>query len=189
VRASLFGEQADADMTIEENVQTFADRFFKDFNEVKNQSPSSAGIWYLDTSVEVIMNTQRVVCLAMTDNQYTGGAHGNSGTAYISFDARTGRPLGIDDLIFESAETAFLQLVEDRFRKIRGLSSGQSLEDAGFWFREGSFHLARQFGVNPEGIVFTYNNYEVAPYAMGPTTVQVLKEDLVGMTRDPLLWY
>ena len=67
---------------------------------------------------------------------------------------------------------------EKEFRKVRELSDTASFISHGFEFEDDRFSLTENYGFAPEGIVFVYNSYDVAAYAIGPTQIIVPYEGL-----------
>jgi hypothetical protein len=98
-----------------------------------------------------------------------------------TFDAASGRRLERGDCIAAESDLAFVKILEGAFRKARGLSPDADLKAEGFWMAKGEFPLTPNFGVRPDGLVFYYNPYEIAPYALGPTEVVVSFREMAGM--------
>ena len=70
------------------------------------------------------------------------------------------------------------QIGDKIFRQAKQLSDTASLIDNYFEFPEDKFELNKNYGFKKEGIVFYYNNYEIAPYAAGPTEVLIPYNEL-----------
>jgi hypothetical protein len=70
------------------------------------------------------------------------------------------------------------------FRKTRELADTASLSESYFEFPENKFELNKNYGFTKNGIIFYYNNYEIAPYAAGPTELLIPYSDLGGLIRD-----
>nr|MCU0409966.1 RsiV family protein [Bacteroidales bacterium] len=62
---------------------------------------------------------------------------------------------------------------EKIFRAEKQLSPDANLESEGFWFEGNKFYLNKNFGIKNDGLVFYFNSYEIAPYAMGPTEIKI----------------
>jgi hypothetical protein len=74
-------------------------------------------------------------------------------------------------------------LAEVRFRAERQLAPDASLGEEGFWFEEDRFELNDNWLVDPEGLRFYFNSYEIAPYVFGPTDLTVGREALRALAR------
>ena len=53
-----------------------------------------------------------------------------------------------------------------------------SLNENYYEFPDDKFQLNQNYGFRKDGIVFYYNNYEIAPYAAGPTEVVIPYESV-----------
>ena len=73
---------------------------------------------------------------------------------------------------------ALTQIGDKIFRQSKQLSDTASLIDNYFEFPEDKFELNKNYGFKKEGIVFYYNNYEIAPYAAGPSEVLIPYNEL-----------
>jgi hypothetical protein len=70
------------------------------------------------------------------------------------------------------------KIAEQIFRKVKEIPDTASLNENYFEFPDDTFQLNKNYGFKKEGIVFYYNNYEIAPYAAGPTDVVIAYEHL-----------
>ena len=62
---------------------------------------------------------------------------------------------------------------EQIFRQVKEIPDTASLNENYFEFADDTFQLNKNYGFRKEGIVFYYNNYEIAPYAAGPSEVLI----------------
>ena len=102
---------------------------------------------------------------------------------YINIDTRTGARIDDDDLFIAGFREELYRLGEGAFRRARGLGPDESLSEAGFWFDENRFALNDNMGITRGGLVFYFNDYEIAPHALGPTAV-FLRYDQLGSVLD-----
>lgn len=152
--------------------------FVADFPEVTAR-------WSFEVSVDAVYNTDSVATLDIVEFTFTGGAHPNTRRRLVSFDVDTGRLLGAEDLTRDVEGLA--AVAEAHLRSDRGLGPDDDLEAAGFWLPEGGFTLPDNMGVVAEGIVFHWDAYEIAPYAMGPIDVTIPVADLTEVAA-PAYW-
>ncbi|HSL18196.1 MAG TPA: DUF3298 domain-containing protein [Methylomirabilota bacterium] len=139
----------------------------------------AAADWFIEVDAEPLYSSARVATLDLSISSYTGGAHPNARRRLVSFAVPSGQLLGADDLTTDT--DALTAAVERRFREQRGLGPADDIEAAGFWLSDGRFTLPDNLGVVADGLLVHWDAYEIAPYSMGPTTVQVPKEDLDGI--------
>lgn len=105
-------------------------------------------------------------------NDYTGGAHGMNALVCNVFDLTTGETVSEADLFAEGWQdgvSALLKTALDAF-----LAAQEEGEDLVF----GAPAPNGNFSVSEEGVTWTYNPYEIAPYAMGAIELTVRWSDL-----------
>lgn len=109
---------------------------------------------------------------AVAYNDYTGGAHGMNALVCNVFDLTTGETVSEADLFAEGWQdgvSALLKTALDAF-----LAAQEEGEDLVF----GAPAPNGNFSVSEEGVTWTYNPYEIAPYSMGAIELTVRWTDL-----------
>lgn len=154
--------------------------FIEDFAKMKNEVPDLGLGWYFEAKANVILNADSVISIQVDSDMFTGGAHGMYSVSFINADPKTGALYLIDSFLKPGYQTYLNELGEEEFRKEQELADTTSLEEAGFSFPENKFQLNENYGFRKEGIVFVYNSYEVAAYAVGPTEIIIPYEKLRG---------
>ncbi len=119
------------------------------------------------------------LCMAFESYSFAGGAHPNSYNGYVSVDLATGKVLKNTDLV-DSAKV--MPAVEAAFRTHwkAELKGAKNYEEAGFMLSGNQLPLPAQIGINDKKAIFYYNPYEVGPYVMGPTVLEIPLEQLAG---------
>jgi len=145
--------------------------------------PTSQQEWDVDRRATQLPSPPGVWTLAARLFESTGGAHPVTFMRLASFDASTGRRLSPRDLLSPGADTQLLSLAEQAFRGARKLPATASFADSGYWFKDG-FRLPSEFAVTSQGFRFYFNEYEVAPYVMGPTDFTVPFDQVRGLIRS-----
>jgi len=160
-------------------LESLAADFIESYRRFKLDFPESrlAG-WFYENEIRVTWDSLGLVSMVSSADSYTGGAHGAQIRTWGVLDARSGRRLGIPDLVGPEHRDSLERLGEAAFRAMRGLAAEAPLDSLGFMFPGGRFGLNRNFGLDRDGLVFHFNPYEVGPYAIGPTEVR-LDWDLV----------
>lgn len=135
------------------------------------------GNWAVDADYKILLNDGAHLTAQINSYAYAGGAHGLGGSQVASFDTRTGKQLGWEDLIAD--QNALRELAEKAFRKERADAFAE-----GFEFDETfAFKLPQNFGLTEQGILFSYNSYEVGPYAIGATEFVIPFEELGSLAK------
>lgn len=119
----------------------------------------------LDANTEIKLDAAGLLGIAYTTYSYTGGAHGSTVVSYLNLDLASGRVLTLKDLL-DISDTAHLSgEIERAVRANRHIPATQSLKQAGFF--EDTLPIPDTVLALPQGLLFTYQSYDVAPYASG----------------------
>lgn len=166
------------------SLDSIATQYILEFESLLAESPDYPFAWEIEVDGEVIHHTPKLVTVALSAYSYTGGAHPNSAVDLLNFDARTGRKLVIKDLFTDQQKVK--TIVENKFREVREIEAGVSMNDAGFFWGE-PFALPQNFALRKDGIYFYYNPYEAAAYALGPTDFTIPYTAFEGLLREGIL--
>ena len=150
------------------------------------KDPEAGANWFMQKQVKVLRAAGPVISLEATESEFTGGAHPSGATSYLNFDAATGEPVKLAAIVKDGALPRLTAIAERYFRKARELSATESLAEAGFNFPAG-FQLNENFGLSDKELRFTYNQYEIAPYMMGPTEIAVPLAEISDLLRSGML--
>lgn len=154
-------------------MRQIGDEFVQEYEDFKNEGPDSGAGWYYNATSNVEVLTDTLISISVTQDYYTGGAHGGAETYFININPSTGAAFTLDNLLKTGYQESLNQVGEEVFRKVRELPDTVSLNENYFEFADDIFQLNQNYGFTKEGIVFYYNNYEIAPYAAGPTEVLI----------------
>jgi hypothetical protein len=151
-----------------------ADQVFRQYIELTTRIPDYHFPWKIERSIKVLLNHAGLITLHFSEYTYTGGAHPNSWEFYATFQLDTGRELLLSDILTQASQKEELRkIAERRFRSLKGIPDDHSLKSMGYWFPNNHFTLSENFGLGPNGLIFYYNNYDIAPYAMGATKLVI----------------
>jgi hypothetical protein len=153
--------------------------FLNAFKQFQQEQGEDVPSWYIIRAMTVVNQNNKWITLCESEESYTGGAHPNTYVQYRMIDKRNGKQITIDDLFEPTSKNKLLELGETAFRTERGINPNQSLEDAGFWFKDNRFAFNNNFFISDEGITFFYNAYEVGPYSIGSTSFTIPANKLI----------
>lgn len=163
------------------NLTKAASQFADDYETMRKDMGNVGGCWELKTTADTVHAGAKAMTVKFDTYAYTGGAHPNSSLSFYTFNRETGQLLRLSDMVTDT--TALLDVVEQAFRQQQKLQPHASLEEQGYFLREGHFFLPANVGMSQEGLVFYYNPYEIAAYAVGPIQVTVPYAQLDGILR------
>ncbi len=132
-------------------------------------------LWY---TVGLTVNESGYLGLVVHQSTYSGGAHGLTGRVGVLFDLRTGNRLLLRDLVSTESLDAFWrkqlrtllanyrdELFEETYADLESQATNKRLVASSTALA--LYGAKDNFFVTPGGVTFFYQQYEVAPYAVG----------------------
>ncbi|NVJ46301.1 MAG: DUF3298 and DUF4163 domain-containing protein [Cytophagia bacterium] len=166
------------------NFQGLTAELETDYNKIITDFPDYDNPWNLEVNSDILYQDSLFISLASTIFSYTGGAHPNSGQLYRSYDLRTGEAIDLNQLLVAGFEKELNEAAEIEFRMTKEIPPNESLEDRGFWFLNDSFELNQNFAIINQSLIFYYNPYEIGPYSLGATELELKLTDFVNLIKD-----
>lgn len=127
-----------------------------------------------------------VLSLSGAMTSFTGGAHPSTSCIGITYDLITGRALTLEDLLTDECTADVLcRLVVDALTQINEQELlyndfAVSVEDR----FSGDFLADERWYLSREGLCFSFEPYEVGPYASGTITAVIPYHQLPGYLKD-----
>lgn len=168
-------------ITPTQSIQQSQKTFIQEYTKFIHNNKDSEQSWYSQTNITVPYQNNRLVCLNIEMDDYTGGAHGMYMTIYNNYDKKKKQVLVMHRLFTPENLNKLLKLVEPKFRESNELKPDADLEASGYWFKDNIFHLNDNFIFTEEGITWLFNPYEIAAYVQGTIEVTIKKEDVLPL--------
>ena len=152
---------------------------FRQNAEQADSVPVEANNSFLQTRYDVLYNQNGLLSLRLWVQYYMkGAAHPGSFAATFTYDLQAQKMLALNDLFL--AETDYLPALA-AFCQAEITS-----RDPAFWPDGASPAAAnyRNWNITPTGLLITFDEYQVAPYAAGPQEIEVPFSELIGLV-DP----
>lgn len=163
------------DDTVFEDIKSLKKDFIDEYLRFKSEFPESWMSWYFNRDVTINL-TKNILSLEIFESSYLGGAHGAQKFFLRTYDVNTGKRLHLNDLF---NDTDMLNAIaEKEFRKIKNIPDSASFSEKGFWFENDKFRLNENFCLTDSTVKFIFNEYEIAPYSMGETILELKLKDL-----------
>ncbi len=160
-------------------IDSIQQKFIHEFASFKKEYPQSSQVWKIEKDISIQMQNPRWITLRINDNSYTGGAHPNNSVFYKLIHIEDGRTLNLIDFFDSSAIYKLTALAEPIFCTEKKISPNKGMDEAGFIFPNNHFCLNNNFYLDEKGITFHYNNYEIAPYVKGETTITIPADEFI----------
>ncbi len=128
--------------------------------------------FYLSIETSVVCSNPLVTTFAFFREEYLGGAHPGHQASYFVVDAERGERVSFDDVFSPDARDQALSAAEDVLREREDIPRGESLDSTGMFF-DAKLTAPVNIALLPEGVELSWNEYEIAPYAMGPQSAVI----------------
>lgn len=109
-------------------------------------------------------------CYTVRSEVYEGGAHPYSIISAVNFDAASGKEIGLHDIFAEGCDSLLTERLTTRLAQQHDVASLQELKEIGF-LTLNDMYVTNNFVMGEDSIYFIYNEYEIAPYALGSSCI------------------
>lgn len=139
--------------------------------------PSGEGVsaWSIDVSGKILEFTKKTVTYEVSTYSFLGGAHPTTLTQPFSYDLAAGQVLTLANMFKKGSEAAVLKVVAQNLADNYDVAP-TALDKAGFLVS--SLEKLGMPYIYNNAIVFRYDPYDIAPYAMGAVNVEVYPAQL-----------
>lgn len=144
----------------------------KDFLDFIEENPREGGWrWFDEAKAKVIREDSSYLCISLFSSSYYGGAHPNSFVRHFIFSKEKGMFLSADELFEDVSLVAAIVYAE----LVNGyeLEPEIDLQEQGFFVSSSDFPLPENIGLSDSTFLFEYNPYEIGPYSMGFTSIEI----------------
>lgn len=189
INEAIYAYLADSVYLIEEGMsnktlEKLADNYFKDYETMKSDNPDWGLSFAFESAGFVTYNKGNTVTVEINTYMFTGGAHPNTYNVYFVFDSETGKRLRVKDVFVKGFEPGLNKLIEKKYREFRGISDKERLDSENGMLFENHIEFNDNFGLLKDGVIFYYNSYEIAAYAVGPSELKFTYKELADLLRS-----
>lgn len=124
-----------------------------------------------------------IINYTSTIDTFTGGAHGSFATTMLNFDPATGEVIELSDFFKENYEEVLIDRLIRALIKKSGAKSFEELQDMGYLVLNDMF-VTNNFVLGEEEILFHFNHYDIAPYALGTCDLSFTYDELKDIIKD-----
>lgn len=175
-------------------IETYRDNYLAEYKknmlplyqeELKKQHKDEAlPGWYScykDMELQPITDHPDYLVFRMNMSEFSGGAHGNHSTMFYNFDT-AGRLLQLDDLFKPGYQGRLTELLLIRLMELQGVTTLEELQEKAY-LQMNDMYPSENFHIKQTGILFFYNQYEIAPYSNGVTELTLTNEELKNILK------
>ena len=167
-----------------ETFESLIEEMSTEYEEVLKEFDNYSASWSMEITSDIIYQDSAFISVATTIYSYTGGAHPNSYQVYRSYDLQNGQSIALKDILKIGYEKPLNEAAEIEFRMLKEIPPAESLKEEGYFFENGSFALNENFAIINKSLIFYFNPYEIAPYANGPTELELKLTDYVDLIKE-----
>ena len=160
--------------------RTLAEQYQKDKENLESDQMPSWYWYYHYKTNEILFNDKNIVSYLVEHSDYTGGAHGSMNALYYIIDLNNLTTITEEDIFKPNYHQFLTSKIIAMLMKKYEVTEPDQLMGEGF-FDINEIAPNNNFWMNDEGIHFVYNQYEIAPYSMGPIEVTIPFEEITSI--------
>ena len=168
------------DKYLEEYTEEYRELEIQYNEDKKNLEEDNMPSWYwyeLQKSNEILFQDENVLSYSVQHSDYTGGAHGSLNVLYYTVDLNELTTITEESIFKPNYYKLLTSKIVENLMKKHDVNTPQELINEGF-FDVNEIAPNNNFWINNEGVHYIFNQYEIAPYSMGPIEVTIPYEDI-----------
>lgn len=186
---SFFGENYET-LSPKEAAEKFTADYILMYKELKKDyekelgKEASAELSFkekIDNTIDY--NQEGLICYTVHTERYRGGAHGSSEKMHYVVNCRTGEQVQEDDIFMNEYQKDLSEILIEHIMKINQVENAADLENIGFFSVE-EIAPNNNFLIGEEGITYTFNEYEIAAYAVGNIQVFIPYDEIRHLIKQ-----
>lgn len=180
-----FSPQEALDLFVEnytEEYQSLSNQYYEDMSRLEGEH---APMWYwysLYMSNDIHYQNDHFISYSVTVYEYTGGAHGGTSMINTTVDLESMLTLTEEDIFVPNFQHRLADIIVSQLMKEHNLTQREELIEIGF-FNVDEIYPNNNFRLDEEGLYYTFNQYEIAPYVMGIIDVFIPYEELLEILK------
>jgi len=155
---------------------------FSDEETSEYESQNDDIPWTNNQSMNVRFNEKGLFSYTVFSERFTGGAHGGKNYINTVIDLKSGEKITEDDLFNETTKPLIVNMIIDKIMKSHKVGKASELQDIGY-FDVSEIGLNKNFYLDEKGLTYTYNEYEIAAYAVGATEVRLGYNEIADLLK------
>ena len=154
-------------------------------NEAEEQEAATAWMNYEEfVEGKILYNNDGIVSYQVVADSYTGGAHGNKTVDNGVFDLNNLKQLSIEDVFNNNSLSELHASLRNQLMLQNNCKTIDELAEKGQFTAPNEIVATDNFYVNEDGITWTYDPYEIAPYSVGVVQITLSWEDVLPLLMD-----
>lgn len=180
-------------MSPQSATSAFIEKFSKDFKQSLSNydEAKSSGMdmkmWgdtYQIMQCDTVASDSTLLSFKTYVENFNGGAHGSHQTSFYNINLKTGAIVTATDLFVSGYEAKLKQVLIAKLIADNNVKDEDGLVEKGF-FDPNEMKLTDNFLIQRHGILFGFNEYEIAPYVMGFIKIFLPYKTINGILCHP----
>lgn len=176
-----------------EAVNQYAENYLNDFkkretdfeSDVEEHGSEPNDEWYSSYEIlsdSIYYNQNDLLSMVVSKEYDTGGAHNAHHYTNRVIDLKTGERVTEAAVFIEDYQDDLAKIIVDAIALYNNVDKASDLENIGF-FNVNEIYPNKNFYVDEIGITYTFNEYEIAAYVVGATSVRIPYEKIRHLLR------
>lgn len=115
--------------------------------------------------------------------EFTGGAHPNSYYTVLNFNPKNGEEVVLSDILKEEYEEPLTNILIKNLAEQLQVEDIEGIKEKGYLYQDTEMFISNNFILDTDKIVFIYNRYEIAPYALGDIMINVTYNEIKDLMK------
>lgn len=163
--------------------QNYLKDYSPEFQELIKKNGGPSMINEINVEGVALFLDDKILSYSYESYAFLGGAHGNSSRFFYNFDLTDAHLIKEEELFHSNYQESLTQLIKEQIvAESAEIESVADLDNFSFWSDQikpnGNFYISE------DGLVYVFNQYEIAPYSMGQTEVTVPFSKLKPLMKE-----
>lgn len=188
---TFFNNESYDSLSPKKALKKYLEEYTEEYRELGNQYYEDMGnleedkqpswYWYeLQKNNKLLFKDEHVWSYSVEHADYTGGAHGSLNVLYYTIDLNKLTIITEENIFSPNYYKLLTTKIVENLMKKYNVDTPEKLLNEGF-FDINEIAPNNNFWINNEGVHYIYNQYEIAPYSMGPIEVTIPYRDIVSI--------
>ena len=116
-------------------------------------------------------------------DEFTGGAHPNSYYTVLNFNPENGEEVVLQDILKENYEEPLTKLLIATLAARLQVENCEGIRAKGYLYPDADMYISNNYILEKKQIVFIYNKYDIAPYAVGDIIINISYDKLKDLLK------
>lgn len=172
-------------------MDSFTNYMKEEYMQLKDEyynekSINGGGEWFnynYDIVSEITNGRKNTINYTIHNVSYTGGPHGSEFYTFLNFDSKSGKEIKLNDIFKDNYYEALTDRLTVALAKQKNAKSLEKLQEMGYLILN-DMYPTDNFLLKTDSIIFHYNRYDIAPYALGETRISFSYDELKDLLRE-----